>query len=219
MIRSVALACVLALAAAAGAAAQGGDVDRAFAAAVVAAINAPTVEARAALVHPAARPCITGEVGEWWRDSVLRQGRPPLPADYRWKVTPLAADEARAASDRFEWPLTPTHVLQIDAQDAPTKSRALLIRLARNGERWAEVVPCAKPATGLRALRALRRRGARGADLDDLATSIPPALRDRVVALYKDGHRIDAYQAYAKESGEEPALAREVVDLLVEGPR
>lgn len=217
--RRLAVACGLVLALAAVAAAQAGDADRAFATALVAAINARTVTARAALVHPKAGACVTGEVGEWWRESVVRQGRPPVPADYTWKITPLSADDARAASDRFDWPLVPTHVLQLDMTDAPTTSRALLIRLARNGERWAEVVPCAKPETVV-AIRAARAEAAKRTErAKALAVSIAPALRDRVVALYKDGHRIDAYSTYARESGEELAVAREVVDLLAESGR
>jgi len=201
------------------AAAQNAYYDAAFARSLVAAINARTVEARAALVHPKALPCITGEVGEWWRESVLRQGRPPVPADATSKITPLSPDDAQAASDRFDWPVTPTHVLQLDINDAPSKSRTLLFRLVQDGKRWVEVVPCAKPETVV-AIRAARAETARRAErAKALAASTWPALRERVLALYRSGSRIDAYKLYARESGEDLTLAREVVDLLAEGDR
>ena len=130
-----ALAAALVLALASSAAAQ--SADAAFAAALINAINARTVEARAALVHPTSRPCISGDVGEWWRDSVARWAETPVPADHSWSMRPLAADEARAASDRFDWPLAPTHALQLMMRDGPSTSRALLVRVARDGERWA----------------------------------------------------------------------------------
>ena len=217
--RRLALAAALALSAATAAAAQNVASDQRFATALVAAINARTVEARAALVHPKAHPCLTGDVGEWWRESVLRQGRPPVPANSPWKITPLSSDDARAASDRFDWPVTPSHVLQLEVTDAPSKSRTLLFRLVKDGERWVEVVPCAKPETVV-AIRAARAEAAERAErAKALAASIAPALRDRVVALYKNGRRIDAYQMYARESGQELAIAREVVELLAEGAR
>lgn len=210
----LALAWALVLAFTAGAAAQNVDADRAFATALVAAINTRAVQARAALVHPKARPCITGDVGEWWRESVLRQGQPPVPAGYTWKITPLSPDDARAASDRFDWPLTPTHVLQLDITDAPSKSRALLFRLVKDGGRWVEVVPCAKPETVV-AIRAARAEAARRAErAKALAASTTPVLRERVLGLYRSGSRIDAYQTYARESGQDLTTAREVVDLL-----
>ena len=219
MRRRLPLAGALVLTAATAAAAQNVDADRAFATALVAAINARTVEARAALVHPKARLCITGDVGEWWRESVLRQGRPPVPAGAASKITPLSPDDARAASDRFDWPVTPTHVLQLDITDAPAKSRTLLFRLVKEGGRWVEVVPCAKPETVV-AIRAARAETARRAErAKALAASTWPELRERVLALYRSGSRIDAYKLYARETGEDLTLARDVVDLLAEGGR
>ena len=217
--RRLPLAGALVLTVATAAAAQDVDADRAFANALVAAINAHTLDARAALVHPKARPCITGEVGEWWRESVLRQGRPPVPADATSKISPLSSDDARAASDRFDWPIAPTHVLQLDITDAPAKSRTLLFRLVKEGGRWVEVVPCAKPETVV-AIRAARAETARRAErAKALAASTWPELRERVLALYRSGSRIDAYKLYARETGEDLTLARDVVDLLAEGGR
>jgi len=162
VVSRVALACALVCTLAAGAAAQNVYYDRKFVVTLVDAINERTVAARAALVHPQSRPCITGDVGEWWRDSVTRWAETPVPADHQWTIMPLSADDARAASDRFDWPLAPTHALQLVMRDAPSTSRTLLVRLAKDGGRWAEVVPCAKPET-VKAIRAERdkTRGAR----------------------------------------------------------
>jgi hypothetical protein len=209
----------LVLTVATAAAAQNVYVDHKFARDLITAINARTVEARAALVHPKARPCITGDVGEWWRDSVLRQGRPPVPPASTWKITPLSSDDAQTASDRFDWLVTPTHVLQLDITDAPSRSRTLLFRLVREGGRWVEVVPCAKPETVV-AMRAVRAETARRAErAKALAASTWPELRERVLQLYRSGDRIEAYKTYARESGEDLTIAREVVDVLAEGDR
>ena len=156
----LALAGALVLALASSAAAQNAYVDEKFAREIINAINARTVEARAALVHPASRACITGDVGEWWRDSATRWAETPVPADHTWTIAPLSSDDARAASDRFDWLLAPTHALQLVMRDAPSKSRTLLVRLAKNGGAWAEVVPCAKSET-VKAIRAEKAKGTR----------------------------------------------------------
>ena len=155
-----ALAGALVLALASSAAAQNAYDDQKFVGEVIKAINAGTVEARAALVHPKSRPCISGDVGEWWRDSVARWAETPVPADRTWSMMPLSADDARAASDRFDWPIMPTHALQLVLRDGPSTSRTLLVRVAKDGSRWAEVVPCAKPETvqAIRAQKAKRGR-------------------------------------------------------------
>jgi hypothetical protein len=72
----------------------------------------------------------------------------------------LSADEARAASDRFDWPLAPTHALQLVMRDSPSASRTLLVRVAKDGPGWAEVVPCAKPET-VQAIRAQKAKSGR----------------------------------------------------------
>jgi hypothetical protein len=154
------LACALVLGLAAGAAAQNVYYDQKFVLELIDAINARTVVARGALVHPKSRACITGEVGEWWRDSVMRQAETPVPADHTWTMMTLSADDARAASDRFDWPLAPTHALQLVLRDGPSTSRTLVVRVAKDGPRWAEVVPCAKPET-VQAIRAGKAKGAR----------------------------------------------------------
>ncbi len=216
--RRLALTCALALAIV-GAAGPGSDADHMFVTALLAAMNSRTVAARAALVHPRSRPCITGEVGEWWIESVTRQAAVPVPADHTWEITPLSAEDARAAADRFDWPITPTHVLQLQMRDSPTTSRTMLVRLAKNGERWAEVVPCAKPET-VTAIRAARAEAAKRVErVKALAAGTSVDLRNRVIALYRGGHRIDACQTYGRESGEELAVARDVVDLLAAGSR
>jgi hypothetical protein len=215
----LALACGLALAAATGAAAQESEADRAFAAAFVAAVNGGTEAARAALVHPASRPCITGEPGEWWAEAVARQAKARIPAQHRWTITPVPAAQPPVFAERLSYPLVPTHVLQLDVQDAPYRFRTLLVQLARNGDRWTEVVPCAN-AEAVAAIRAVKADKARRAErVKTLAASMTPALRERLLGLIKGGERIEASRTYARESGEDLTTAVDVVELLAESAR
>jgi hypothetical protein len=215
----LALACALALAAAGRAAAQEGDVDRAFVAAFVAAVNGGTPAARAALVHPTSRPCITGERGEWWLDSVARQAKARVPAEHHWKITPLSPDESPVFGDRFDFPIVPTHVLQLDIRDGPYKFRAMLVRLAKDGDHWAEVVPCAKPETIVAIHAALAERAKRAERVKTLVAGMKPELRQRLLLLIKADRGIEASKTYARESGEDLTTATDVVELLAESPR
>lgn len=215
----LALASGLALALVTGAAAQESEADRAFVAAFVAAVNGGTEAARAALVHPASRPCITGEPGEWWTDSVARQARSPVPAQHRWKITPVPAGQPPLFAERLSYPLNPTHVLQLDMQDAPYRFRTMLVQLARHGDRWREVVPCAN-AEAVAAIRAVKADKARRAErVKALAVSMAPAMRERLLGLIRAGERIEASRTYARESGEDLTTAVDVVEVLAEGVR
>ena len=217
--RPAALAAALALALVAGAAAETGDADRAFVTAFVAAINGGTAAARAALVHPKARGCLSGEPGEYWSEVVARQAKSPVPAEHRWKITPVPAGQAPVFDDHFDYPITPTHILQLDIKDAPFSLRVMLVQLAKDGERWAEVVPCAKAKTVI-AIRAAQAAKAKRAErVKTLVADMKPEQRERLLALIKGGQRIDASKTYAQESGEDLTTAVDVVELLAEKTR
>jgi len=211
----LALGVILALAVVGEARAQQGPADRAFARDFVAAINSQTLEARLALVHPQTRACTAGEVGEWWRDAVVRQAKDPVPATHKASVTAL--DGSPPFGERFDYPVKATHQLQLDYTVPPNRGRSVLVLLAKDGARWSEVVPCAKPET-VAAVRANQQARAKDAErVKALAARTSPQLRDTVLALHRSGHRVEAYQTYARESGEDLATARAVVELLAEG--
>jgi len=211
----LALGVLLALAGIGPAQGQETEADRSFAADFVAAINSQSLDRRLALVHVRARPCTAGDVGEWWRDAVVRQAKASVPAKYTTSITPVT--EPLPFGDRFDYPVQATHQLQIDYSTAPYRLRAVIVLLAKDGARWAEVVPCAKPDTVV-AIRANRQARAREAErVKALAASTSPQLRETVVGLYKAGRSVEAYQTYARESGQELATARAVVELLAEG--
>ncbi len=215
--RRLALGVLLALAGVGPAQGQETEADRRFAADFVAAINSQSLDRRLALVHARARPCTAGDVGEWWRDAVARQARTPVPAKYTTAITPVT--EPRPFGDRFDYPVQATHQLQIDYSPASYQLRAVIILLAKDGARWAEVVPCAKPDTVI-AIRANQQARVREAErVKVLAAGTSPQLRETVVGLYRAGRTVEAYQTYARESGEELATARAVVELLAEGGR
>jgi hypothetical protein len=209
----LALAVVVMLTAVAPAAGQDNPADRAFVMAFVDAVNRGAT-ARLALVHSNARACATPPVGEWWNVSVGRQAKQGVPAQYRWTLKPVPAGEQPMFAEGFDYPVQPTHVLQIDMHPRPFSSYTMLVRLAHDGERWAEVVPCAKPEMLVKIRAALEAQARQAERVRVLVAAMPAPLRDKVLAEIKAGREVSAAKLYAAESGESLTTASEVVDLL-----
>ena len=214
----LALALVAALTVAAPVAGQESPADRAFVTAFVDAVKRGP-GARLPLVHSSARACATGAVGEWWVDSAARQAKEGVPAEYRWTLKPVPADEQPLFAEGFDYPVQPTHVLQIDMRPKPFTFSVMLVRLARDGDRWAEVVPCAKPEMLVKIRARLAARAQQAERVKALVAAMPPQLRDTVLAQIRAGHTIEAARTYARASGEDLTTATEVVDLLAERAR
>ena len=121
--------CGLLLAAALGATAmaQTGDpAARAFVAQLVDAINRADTVSRRALMHPDALRCEQAIAESGWA-----QKRAPLPAGYRWRIDPMPAGSRGFFADRFDYPVVPTHQLQIDHETAPNRSNSVMLQLVR----------------------------------------------------------------------------------------
>src|SRR5207244_11245689 len=128
-------------------------------------------------------------------------------------------DEQPLVAEGCDYPILPTHVLQIDMRPKPFTFRAMLVRLARDGDRWAEVVPCAKSETQVKIRARLAARAQQAERVKALVAAMPPELRDTVLAQIKAGHTVEAARTYARTSGEDLTTATDVVDLLAERMR
>ena len=219
--RTTQLAALAILAMAVGAvpvAGQDNPRDRVFVTQFVEAVNRGA-SARLAIVHGKARACATGAVGEWWNVSVARQAKEGVPAEYRWTLKPIPADEQPPFAEGFEYTVQPTHVLQIDMRPKPYTFRTMLVRLARDGDRWAEVVPCAKPEMQAKIRATLEAKARQAERVKGLVAAMPAPLREKVLAEIRDGRSVSAAKTYAQESGEDLTTATEVVELLEETAR
>jgi hypothetical protein len=214
----VALA-LLVIAVGGAAAAQTADDGAAFVKSLVEAINSKSVAQRKALLHPTSLPCAAGEAAPLFDQILARQMREPVPANPRWSMRALPADQPLMFADTFDYPVRPTHVLQIDVEQGPTRGRTFLLQVVRDGAAWREVLPCPKPETLVEARAAAQARAKQDERVRDLAAKTAPGLRDTVVKLYEDGQRVDAFNHYARVSGEDLATAKAVVELLAGKPR
>ena len=190
--------------------------DAAFARSLVAAINSKDVARRLALVHSKSQTCAHADGDSIFYDMFARQSKRRIPANFKWMITPVKQGEASLFSDLFDYPVTPTHRLQLDFTTGPSSSTSLVVQVAREGNRWREVLGCPKPEAiaAIRAARDARRAESARARL--LAGRVSPALRDSLLKLFAKGRRADAYRKYMQSTGENLATAKEVVDLLAD---
>jgi hypothetical protein len=195
------------------------DSDRAFATSIVAAINSKELGRRTALLHSKSLPCVRGDNTSIFRDIVARQARRRVPAKFHWGIVPVKKGEAPLFAELFDYPIVPTHRLQLDFDTGPTSSTTLILQIAREGTRWREVVGCPKPGTvaAMQAARQARMKETERAR--ELAERVSPQLRDSVLQLFRAGRRIEAYRKYSVAAHEDLATAKEVVDLLADKAR
>jgi len=206
---------MLVLAAAASEApAQGPALGDAFVRELVAAINSKSPDRRKALLHPKALPCASGESGAFYQEIVARQARRTVPATSTWKITPVPPDQPLMFAEQFDYPVRPTHLLQLDFPTGPQSSTTMILQLARDGSGWREVIPCPKPETLAAARAAREARAKHSARVRALVAGTPSELRETVVRLFNEGRRVEAFKHYASVSGEDLATAKDVVELL-----
>ncbi len=193
---------------------QGTDEAGAFVKRLVEAINSKSLDRRKALVHPKSLVCATAEPGSFYHWMVTRQARSTLPADYKWKTTPVPPDQPLMFADKFDYPIRPTHVLQLDFETGPGRGMTMIFQIVYDAKQWHEVIACPKPET-IAAGQAARQAEARQAErVQALAAKIPPQLKEQVMELLKQGRRIDAIKHYQDASGEDLTTAVDVVELL-----
>jgi hypothetical protein len=204
---------VVLLAAAAGSALPQ-ETDRAFVASVVEALNSKSLERRRALLHPKSLPCAGTEADSFYSWMLARQFKDTVPANYKWKLTPIPSTEPLMFADHFDYPIRPTHTLQLDFSPAPFHIKTMLLQVVHEGNRWYEMMPCPKPETIAAARAARKAEAERTQRVQALAAAIAPELKAQVLALLKAGRRIEAINHYKAASGEDLTTSTDVVELL-----
>jgi ribosomal protein L7/L12 len=189
---------------------------QAFVEALVAAINSKDTAQRKALVHPHSLRCGTAGSDQLLDEQFARQARRAVPANVTWSLTPAPPGQPLFA-DKFDYPVRPTHRLQLDFSTGPNRSTTMVLQVAQHGGAWREVRACPKPQTVAAAKAASQARAQHRQKVERLLKDLSPGVNDEVVALLEDGRRIDAIKAYRAASGEDLVTAKSVVDAIEEG--
>lgn len=186
-----------------------------FAKEFVDAINSKSVERRTMLLHPKSRACINAKTQPYYDWIFSRQLKYRIPANYKSSATPLPQDQALASDGKSDYPLRPTHQLQIDVETSPTSGMTFILLIVHDGAHWREVLPCPRPEFLGEIEAAAARHAQEEQRAQSLAAGLADPLRAEIIALARKGQRIEAIKKYAAASGEDLSMAKWVVDLLV----
>ena len=182
----------------------------------VEAINGKNQERRLALLHPRSKACIDGRSQPCYDWIFSRQAKHVIPAaKYKLLVEPLVGAQMLAADGKSDYPVRPTHQLQIDFDTGPNSSTSIVLLIVRDGTSWYEVLPCPRPETIASVRTAEASRAEQEQRVKSLISKLADPLRGEIIALARQGQRIDAIRKYRDASGEDLSTAKSVVDTLV----
>ena len=119
---------------------------QAFVGSLVEAINSGDIQHRKRLLHADSLNCRTAGQNAAIVQGFRRQSSRPIPETYRWSLKPIAAEQPMLLSDRYEYTVLPTHLLEIDYASGPQSSTILILQVAHTGEVWHEVAACPRSA-------------------------------------------------------------------------
>jgi hypothetical protein len=207
-----ALVCAMLLAlpgAAAHAQAEAGE----FVKSLVDAINSKESAQRMALMHSESVQCESPGQTQVLEEQFARQSRFPIPGTVEWRLT--AARPGRPMfADRFDYPVRPTHILQLDVKGENNESMYVVMQVARQGGEWRAIAGCPKPGTVVVDRRIAVAKAGADDKADLLVKTMSPKLKDALVALLRADQKDAAVRVYQEASAQDPETAKAVVDLL-----
>src|SRR3989441_12298 len=193
-------------------AAEAGFVKR-----VVDAINTPEAARAAALLHPTSLVCPSEyEAAMSFFDPRLG-AKGPVPPTFTWRMEEAPAGPPMF-SDRVGYPVRPSHLLHITYEARPNASTTLIVQTVRDAGRWYVTAFCPKPGTRAQ-IDAARAAAPRVAAAQAQRVQMPPALKQQVLDLVKQGQKIAAIRHYEREAGVDLTTAKDVVDRFIEPSR
>jgi hypothetical protein len=117
-------------------------------------------------------------------------------------------------ADRFDYPVRPTHILQLDVKGENNESMYVVMQVARQGGEWREIAGCPKPGTVVVDRRIAVAKAGADDKADLLVKTMSPKLKDALVALLRADQKDAAVRVYQEASAQDPETAKAVVDLL-----
>jgi hypothetical protein len=193
-----------------------------FAAKYVAALKSKDPARMKALIHPEVLACknfaeyfnVANISGQVFVD-------PPGPG---YKVTfttlPIDAKPPLLPPDKFKYPIQPSHELQIDwNRNADGSSPTALIQsIAEKDGAWYLVYPCPNDE-GMKFVHEMIAKGREQKEHAlTLASQLQDPLKSELLALLKQGRKIDAIKKYQSTTGVDLTTAVQVIDVLQRAP-
>jgi hypothetical protein len=207
----------LALVLAASAPAAAAEVDagaRALVEKVVAAINGDDAEALKQLVHPRNLACVNEARAGFYAEHFAKETARTVPKEYKLTITDVGADDPLIFEEMDEYPVRPTHQMELAYNTGPYSGVSIFSYLSLAGGAWSYIIPCPTPAAVEMFRQASLQRRQQAARAEALFADLDDVLKAKLEALLAAGDRIGAMKRYAAETGEDLAMARAVVRKL-----
>jgi hypothetical protein len=180
------------------------------------AVNSKSAERRLALLHSKSKACIDAQTQPYYDWILSRQLKYVIPVGkYKVAVEPLTGEQSLPSDGRSDYPLRPSHQLQIDFDTDPYSSTSVVLLIVRDGGRWYEVLPCPRPDAIADIWAAEARRAKRERKVESMVAGLHDPLRAEIIALARQGRRIEAINKYRDTTGQDLTTAKQVVDLLI----
>ena len=181
----------------------------------VEAVNSKSVESRKAILHPKSLACVNAQTQLFYDWIFSRQFQYAIRPNYKSVATAIAREEVPDLEGEADYPVVPTHQLQIDFDTGPFSGTTVVLLIVYDAKRWHEVLPCPRPETIAKIKAAEEEAAKEERRIQSLAVNVAEPLRAELIELMKKGRRVDAIRRYAVVSGEDLATARRVVELLM----
>src|SRR5262249_11886811 len=102
----------------------------------VKAINDRSVEERKKILHPRSASCINPQTQPFYDWIFTRQFKYVIPADYKVRTQVSTGVSFSMPEVKADYPINPTHILQIDYSTKPFSSTSLVLSIVKDGDRW-----------------------------------------------------------------------------------
>jgi hypothetical protein len=200
----------------AGAQPQTSQADlRPFVTEYVAAYDAQDGARLQALYDSKSRACITAADRDFYEAALAAMWRDPIPANYKFTVSPVNENNLKAIETFGRFPVKPTRELHIDYQQGDDGGTVIVYLVQENG-RWRADQPCATEQMLKQFRDDAPARKAREARSQALAAAIQEPLRAQLIDLVRAHRTGDAIDRYKKASGQDMQTAMLVIDQLAQ---
>lgn len=172
-------------------------------------------ERRLAIVHSLSRACMSSVTRPYFDWILSGQARLVSAGERRVTSTPIDTTPTVLPTDgRSDYPVRPTHQVQIDFVTGPYRSASVILFVALEGAQWREVLPCPRGDVQARARTKQLAERQQSAKTRELADAMPASLRSELVALLQAGLRVEPIRRYAAAAGQDISTSKSVVESL-----
>lgn len=185
-----------------------------FAARFVEAVRSGEPARPLALLHPTSRARINAQTQTYYDWIFGRQARTVIGA-YRASAQPLDCLAPVLPPDgQSDYPVRPSHQLQIDFAGTTQSGAVPILFVVHEKAGWREVLACPRGDVVARMRERQQEDAALAKKVDALRQAMPAAQRGELLALLRDGRKVEAIRRYAAASDEELLVAKRVVESL-----